>query len=315
MTADVWTIESNMPSSQEQLLNVAAIQFELLQEQSLDAHVSHMEALTAEAVESGAQLIVFPEFSSVGLLATLPEHESVSATVAADYRDFLAPMFPAIASRLADMAKKYGITILGGSHNRVADDGSLRNTAVLAHPDGRLEYQDKIHLTPPEHAMGAVGGTELLITQIGPFKAGVLICADIQFPELSRHLMSQGVELIVCPSLTWNRRGVHRVKIGCSARAIENQMYVVMSPLIGSSGLPGDAPMYATGKALVTTPVDKTFGLNDGTLALASGDGESIVYATLDRNLLLASRDKPETPGLKLHRPDLYRHLRETVQQ
>lgn len=290
-------------------LKVAIVQFELRREESLDAHFETVERLVAEAAATGAELVVLPEFSSMGLLGAIETHETTAATVTDDYWKFLAPLFPEIADRLRRLAENTGITILGGSHNRIAEDGSLRNTAVLAHPDGRLEYQDKLHLTPPEHSMGARGGDELLITRIGDFTAGVLICADIQFPELSRYLTRQGVDLIICPSLTWNRRGVHRVRTGCSARAIENQLFVVMSPLVGSSGLPVDAPMYAAGSALATTPVDKTFGLNDGTLATSQGVGEEIVYAELDRELLLASRERPEAPGIKLQRPDLYAEL------
>jgi len=102
------------------------------------------------------------------------------------------------------------------------------------------------------------------------------------------------------------------VRTGCSARAIENQWYVVMSPLVGTDGLPVDAPMHAVGNPLVTTPVDKTFGLNDGVLAVLDGD-DRILYADLDRELLLASRAKPEAPGIELHRPELYERLRESL--
>lgn len=290
-------------------LKAAMVQFELRREESLEAHFETVERLVTEAVSQRAGLVVFPEFASMGLLGAISDRETTAATVTEDYWNFLAPLFPEIADRVRGLAERFEITILGGSHNRIAADGSLRNTAILAHPDGRLEYQDKLHLTPPEHAMGARGGDDLLVTSIGDFTVGVLICADIQFPELSRHLTGRGVDLIICPSLTWNRRGVHRVRTGCSARAIENQLFVVMSPLVGSSGLPSDAPLYATGKALATTPVDKTFGLNDGVLAVSEGVGEEIVYAELDRGLLLASRDKPEAPGLKLQRPDFYAEL------
>ncbi|MFC5337095.1 nitrilase-related carbon-nitrogen hydrolase [Leucobacter denitrificans] len=290
---------------------VASVQFELRKESTLEEYLSHTEVLVAEAVQHGAELVVFPEFASSGLLATISDHEVTGKTIGDDYWQHLAPFSDAIAEATQDLAKKYGVWVMSGSHNRIADDGTLRNTAFLAHPDGRLETQDKMHLTPPEHDMGARGGDDLLVTQIGPFTAGLLICADIQFPELSRYLMERGVELIVCPSLTWNRRGVHRVKTGSQARAIENQMYVVMSPLVGSSGFPLDAPMHAVGKSLVATPVDRTFGLNDGLLAASEEAGEMILYADLDRELLLQSREKPEAPGLKLHRPDLYRKLRE----
>ncbi|KRC53084.1 hypothetical protein ASE19_11895 [Nocardioides sp. Root79] len=286
------------------------MQLELRAERDVGAFLAHLEELVAEAAAKGARAVLLPELASTGLLAAIDDHEVTVDSISSDYWTELPRFVDPIVEFLSNLAARHDLTIVGGSHNRVADDGSLRNTAYVLHPDGRVESQDKIHLTPPEHALGARGGDELLVTRIGPFTAGVLICADIQFPELSRHLVSQGVDLIFCPSLTWNRRGVHRVRTGCQARAIENQLYVVMSPLVGSSGLPLDAPMYATGRAIITTPVDRTVGINDGILAEADGAEEQIVVAELDLDLIEASRAAPEAPGLALRRLDLFEKLR-----
>lgn len=289
-------------------VTVASVQFALRAERSVDEFVAHLEGLVRDAAERGATAVLFPELASTGLLGAIEPPATVE-TVASRYRAELPSFTGRVVEELLRLARHHQITIVGGSHNRLAEDGTLRNTAYVVHPDGRVESQDKIHLTPQEHELGAVGGDELLVTKIGPFTAGVLICADIQFPELSRYLVDQGVDLIFCPSLTWNRRGVHRVRTGCQARAIENQLYVVMSPLVGSSGLPIDAPMHATGRAVITTPVDRTIGLNDGILAEATGSEEQIVVAELDLDLIKASREKPEAPGLALRRLDVFEKL------
>jgi predicted amidohydrolase len=290
-------------------LKVATVQFELRAENSVEDFVSHLASHVKSAADQGAEVVVFPELASTGLLGSITEHEVTSHTVSEDYRHGLSGLLDEIVDGISGLAREHGVAVLGGSHNRVAQDGSLRNTAYVVHPDGRIETQDKIHLTPQEHSLGMLGGDELLVTRLGPFTAGVLICADIQFPELSRYLVAQGVDLILCPSLTWNRRGVHRVRTGCEARAIENQLYVVMSPLVGNNGLPTDAPMHAVGRAVVTTPVDKLVGLNDGTLVLGPESGEACVIAELDHDLLVASRATPESPGLSLRRLDLYERL------
>lgn len=287
-------------------LTVASVQLELRAERSTADFLDHVSDLVREAAAAGAEAVVLPELASTGLLGAIEDHEVTTATIARDYWERLPAHTEAIVRRLQDLAEEHQLVIVGGSHNRLADDGSLRNTAYVVHPDRRVETQDKIHLTPQEHALGTRGGDELLVTKVGPFTAGVLICADIQFPELSRHLVERGVDLIFCPSLTWNRRGVHRVRTGCEARAIENQLYVVMAPLVGHSGLPADAPMHAVGRAVITTPVDKTVGINDGTLALAEDDSEQVLVADLDQDLLIASRANPEAPGLSLRRTDLY---------
>jgi predicted amidohydrolase len=290
-------------------LTVAAVQFRLQAEKSVEAFLAHMETLVAAGVERGAELILFPELASTGLLAAITDHEVTTRTITSDYWDELPRYADHIESGISEAARRHGVVIAGGSHNRMHPDGTLRNTAFLAYPDGRMERQDKTHLTPQEHALGARGGDDLLITAVGPFTAGILICADIQYPELSRYLVANGVDLILCPSLTWNRRGVHRVRTGCQARAIENQLYVVMSPLVGTSGLPTDAPMHAVGRALVAGPVDKTVGINDGLLAIADADAVPVVVATLDHDLLERSRANPEAPGLALRRLDLFARL------
>jgi len=233
----------------------------------------------------------------------------VTATVTDDYHHGLSAYADAIQHGLSRMAADHQVVVIGGSHNRTAPDGSVRNTAYICHPDGTVESQDKLHLTPPEHAMGTTGGEDLLVTQLGPFTAAVLICADIQFPELTRALVQRGFELIVCPSLTWNRRGVHRVRTGSQARAMEGQVYVVMSPLVGSSGLPVDAPLHAVGRAFALAPIDRTIGKNDGILVESNDDAEGLLLVDLDRDLLMASRANPETPGLALRRDDLYARL------
>lgn len=290
-------------------LSVATVQFELRRESSVEEFLSHVESLVSTSADQGAELVVFPELASTGLLGAIDDHEVTTTTITSDYWKVLPALAEAIATGMSEIAVRYGVVVVGGSHNRVADDGTLRNSAFVAHPDGLLEIQDKTHLTPQEHALGARGGDDLLITGVGPFTVGVLICADIQYPELARYLVRHDVDLIVCPSLTWNRRGVHRVRTGCQARAIENQLYVVMSPLVGHSGLPTDAPMHAVGRALIAGPVDKNIGINDGLLAIAPDDREQVVMATLDRDLLLTSRANPEAPGLALRRLDFFADL------
>lgn len=290
-------------------LTVASVQFHLRREKSVAEFLAHIESLLRGSAERGADLVLFPELASTGLLGAIHDHEVTTSTITSDYWQVLPHHMESITNALSEMAKQHGVVLVGGSHNRVAPDGTLRNTAIVCHPDGRVETQDKTHLTPQEHDLGARGGDDLLVTKIGPFTAGVLICADIQYPELARYLVRKGVDLVLCPSLTWNRRGVHRVRTGCQARAIENQLYVVMSPLVGNNGLPTDAPMYAVGRALVAGPVDKTIGINDGILAIAEDDQEQIILATLDHDLLMASRAAPEAPGLALRRLDFFADL------
>lgn len=292
-------------------LSVAPVQFGLRAEPTLETFLDHVEAVVDDAARAGAEVVVLPELVTTGLLAT---HPSANQLTVADLGEAYRAVFPqyeeAYAERLRALASAKGAWIAGGSHWRLADDGSCRNTAFLAEPDGQLHTQEKLHLTPQEKAIGGVGGERVMIASIGSVRIAILICADIEFPELTRHLATHGVELVLCPSLTWNTRGANRVHFSSLVRALENQLFVAIAPMIGSCGIPRDGALHCKGQALVACPIDRVFGRNDGVLAVTDRAGEeAVVVAELDFDALAESRANPEPPGLSNLRPDLYRSL------
>jgi predicted amidohydrolase len=292
-------------------LRVAAVQFELRPETGVEHFAGHVESVVAQAAEAGAELVVLPELASTGLLASDPDAAQIAvADVPAAYRRIFPPCVEPIGDLLRALAVAHGLAILGGSHYRRSGDGTYRNTALLAHPDGRLEQQDKLHLTPQEQAMGTTPGQDVLVTRIGPATAAIQICADVEFPEVSRYLALGGVDLVLCPSLTWNRRGAQRVRYASHARALENQLFVVTAPLVGTCGIPADGAIHGTGTALIAAPIDRTFGLDDGVVVEHEDTRtEGMVVADLDFDLVSASRARPEPPGLANVRPELYARL------
>ena len=289
-------------------LRITTVQFELRAETDFAAFAQHLTDIVESAVADGAELVVFPELCTTGLLASHPRAAEITVdNIAGAYREVFPPLTEPLTELLSDLAVQHGITLLGGSHFRRADDGTHRNTAHLAHPDGRVERQDKLHLTPPEQLMGLRPGDDVLTTTIGGVKAAIQICADIEFPEINRYLAMQGVELILCPSLTWNTRGAHRVAYGSHARAMENQLFVVIAPLVGTCGIPIGGAIHGTGNAMICGPIDRTIGVADGVVeAHPDTRAEGIVTATLDFDLIARSRANPEPPGLSNLRPDLY---------
>jgi len=292
-------------------LRVAATQFALRPEPHFAGFREHFNNVVESAVEAGATLVVLPELVTMGLLAS---HPNASGLEAADMASVYREVFPALADKFEEavrtIAVEHSIWLLGGSHWRAKHDGTFVNTAYLAHPDGRIESQDKLHLTPPEVAIDTATGASLLVTSVAGIKTGVLVCADIQFPEISRHLVvSHDVELLLCPSLTWNSRGVNRIRYSSHARALENQVFVVTSTLVGTCGIPIDRPLYGKGDAFIACPIDRVFGRADGVLAATRGDGDRVAVAELDFDQLAASRANPEPPGLSNLRPDFYEAL------
>lgn len=296
-------------------LRIASTQFALRAESSLDVFAQHVTEVVSAAAAEGSQLVLLPELVTTGLLAS---HRNAADLDAAHIGGVYRTLFPLIADHYVDLmgsiARKHNVIIAGASNIRRLPDGSLRNTAYFFHPNGHVDLQDKLHLTPPERAMGITAGDSVSTVKVEGFTVALQICADIEFPEVSRHLALQGTDLILAPSLTWNSRGANRVRYGAHARALENQLYVAVSPLVGINGVPQGSPLHCTGYAMVTTPLDRTFGLNDGVLAAHEDNRqEGFIIADLDTALVAASRLNPEPPGLKYIRPDFYDSLRAGV--
>ena len=140
-------------------LIVASVQQELRAEATVEDFLAHLDTLVGRAAGQGAGVVLFPELASTGLLASITDHAVTTNSVASDYWNVLPTYEDTIVQALQQMSKEHQVVVIGGSHNRRAADGTLRNTAYVVHPDGRVEQQDKIHLTPQEHDLGAVGET------------------------------------------------------------------------------------------------------------------------------------------------------------
>jgi predicted amidohydrolase len=90
-------------------------------------------------------------------------------------------------------------------------------------------YQDKLHLTPWESAFSP--GDTLHLWHFAGLRIAVIICLDIEIPELSARLRDEEVDLILCPSATETVLGVERVDRCASARAVELGCHVAVSHL------------------------------------------------------------------------------------
>jgi len=204
------------------------------------------------------------------------------------------------------LAISYNINIIGGSHPTRHRSGEIRNTSYVFLRDGSVYTQDKIHPTPDETYWWNIKGgnrVDAIDTDCGPI--GVLVCYDSEFPELPRHLADQGVLLLFVPFCTDERRGYLRVRYCCHARAIENQIYVITSGVVGN--LPNVENMdihYA--ESSILTPCDFAFA-RDGIAADTAPNTETIAFADLRLSDLRVARQSGATRNFRDRRFDLYR--------
>ena len=205
---------------------------------------------------------------------------------------------------LKELAQFWHVFLIGGSHPTLREDGKVYNTAYLITPEGEVHEQDKIHRTRWEREKWDTAAGDQLRLFDTPFgKIAILICYDIEFPELSRMVCEAGAEILFVPSCTDDRQGFLRVRYCCHARAIENQVFVAMTSTVGNLPVEGLGVHY--GQASIITPSDFPFA-RDGIAAEGTPNVEQIVVADVNLKNLDQNRVNGTTIPLYDKRHDVY---------
>lgn len=218
----------------------------------------------------------------------------------------LAQYTEEIRDRFINLAIKHNINIITGSMPYVkAEDNGLYNVGFLCRRDGSYEMYEKVHVTPDEvKSWGLSGGRMVKTFDTDCAKIGVLICYDVEFPELSRLMADQGMQILFVPFLTDTQNGYSRVRVCAQARAIENECFVVIAGSVGN--LPRVHNMdiqYA--QSGVFTPCDFGFP-TDGKRAEATPNTEMILVSDVDLDLLNELHAYGSVRNLRDRRNDLY---------
>jgi predicted amidohydrolase/ribosomal protein S18 acetylase RimI-like enzyme len=246
-----------------------------------------------------ADFVLFPELYTLQLLSI--ENEPIPPNEAIRH---ITSHEGAIMDFIRDAAIKYNINIIAGSTPSLRNDG-VYNVSHVFKRDGTHESQDKIHPTPNEsYWWNIMGGDEVRLIESDCGPIAVLICYDVEFPELSRHLTDQGINVLFVPFLTDERQSYCRVRYCAQARAVENQIYVAMSGSCGN--LPNVQNMdihYA--QSCILTPCDFSFD-RDGIAADTTPNVEMIAFADLSLRALRSARHSGTVRNLRDRRHDLY---------
>src|SRR5690606_13477138 len=131
-----------------------------------------------------------------------------------------------IKEKILSFAVSYNVNIIAGSMP-IVEGTKLFNISYLCHRSGKIDAYKKVHITPNElRYYGLEGGSEVKVFDTDCGKVGLLICYDVEFPELSRILADQGMKILFVPYMTDTQNGYMRVRYCAQARAIENECYV-----------------------------------------------------------------------------------------
>ena len=282
-------------------VRVGLVQWQMRTYKTLDDLFEQVEFFVDAVSDYKSDFVLFPEYFNAPLMAKFnDEGESEAIRLK-------------IIGRLlytSEATQRNGITCMCLPTISIfqiiqEEDGRLYNVGFLCRRDGTYEMYEKIHVTPDEiKSWGLSGGKSLQTFDTDCAKIGVLICYDVEFPELSRIMADQGMQILFVPFLTDTQNAYSRVKVCAHARAIENECFVVIAGSVGN--LPRVHNMdiqYA--QSGVFTPCDFAFP-TDGKRAEATPNTEMILVSDVDLDLLNELHTYGSVRNLKDRRNDLY---------
>ena len=286
------------------VVRIAAVQYLLRSIADWDGFENQVRFVMKTAAEYKPQFVLFPEIFTTQLLSFLDTTDLYAAVRGLnDFTERYVALF-------VELAKHRKVHIIGGSHPTITH-GRMYNTAYLFTPEGKVFTQDKIHLTRWEkEKWKGDPGKMLRVFDTPHGRIAILICYDIEFPELARKVSEQGADIIFVPSCTDDKQGFLRVRYCCHARAIENQVYVAVTGTVGN--LPVEGLGQHFGQAAIITPSDFAFA-RDGIAAEGVPNMEQVVVADVDLGKLVNNRLHGTTIPLYDLRHDVYGTTAEVI--
>jgi predicted amidohydrolase len=151
-------------------------------------------------------LAVFPELYLSGYTTSKPEELAL---------DLEGSEIDAIAR----LARENSTAVILGAPERAP--AGIANSAICVDRYGNItgSYR-KTHLFGSERD-AYVAGNELLIVDLDGVRAGIMICFDVEFPEVARALVKAGANLLVTFSANMDPFGRDH-DVFATARALEN---------------------------------------------------------------------------------------------
>lgn len=242
-------------------VKVASAQYPIDQPASLEEWRDKIARWVAEGAETGAEILVFPEYAAIEQAATFGPDVSGSLE---ETLKVVADLERERVALHAELAAQHKVHILVGSGPARKADRYV-NAAQLVTPTGSVGVQEKCIMTPFERDWGMSPGSNLRVFDTAVGLISIAICYDSEFPLLVRAMAEAGAEIVLVPSCTERVAGFHRIRTGSRARALENQIATVVSSTIGDA-LWSPAVDRNTGSSGIFVPSEHTVA-EDGVLA------------------------------------------------
>ena len=285
-------------NTQKSVVRLGLIQWQMRSLSNLEALFEQAEFFIDTVSGYGCDFALFPELFTAPLMADynhLSEAEAIKE---------LAKHTEDVRLKFQEFAISYNINIITGSMPLI-ENGHVYNVGFLCKRDGTNEMYRKIHITPNEiFYWGITGGDTIQTFDTDCGKIGIVICYDVEFPELSRLMADQGMNILFVPFLTDTQNGYTRVKHCAQARAIENECYVAITGCVGNLPKVNNMDIqYA--QAAVFTPSDFAFPSN-GIKAETTPNTEMTLIVDVNIDALKELHEHGSVRIMKDRRNDLY---------
>ncbi len=279
-------------------VRLGAVQWQMREFSSVEEVLEQVEYFVDALSDYKSDFALFPEFFNAPLMGLTDQMDQTHAV------RFLAGFTQRFRDRMSEMAVSYNINIVTGSMP-LLENNRVYNVSYLCHRDGRVDEQRKIHITPHERRDWVIeGGDNFEVFETDAGRVAILICYDIEFPELGRIAASQGVDIIMVPFWTDTKNGYLRVRHCAQARAIENECYVVITGSVGNLPKVENLDVqYA--QSSVFSPSDFAFP-HDAVMAETTPNTEMIMFSDMDLEKLKLVRNEGSVTNLKDRRVDMY---------
>ncbi|MDU0111939.1 bifunctional GNAT family N-acetyltransferase/carbon-nitrogen hydrolase family protein [Psychrosphaera aquimarina] len=278
---------------------IGCVQWQMRSLNSVEELIQQVEFFVDALSDYQCDLALLPEFFNAPLMG-IDEHDNSFDSIKA-----LAEYSGEILDAISKLAVSYNINIIAGSMP-VMEDGDLYNVAYLCRRDGTLESQYKLHPTPYEkRAWIMKGGNGLNVFDTDFGRIGILICYDVEFPELARLQSEKGMQMLFVPFWTDTKNAYLRVRHCAHARAIENECYVITAGSVGNlPKVDGADIQYA--QSVVFSPSDFSFP-HDAIMAETTPNTEMTLIVDLDLTKLDQLKNEGSVKNYLDRRRDLYK--------
>jgi predicted amidohydrolase len=234
-------------------MKVAIVQHDIVWEDAA-ATCEHVRPMIAKAAADGARMIVLPEMFATGFSM---HPERVAEDEGGPSEQFLL-----------ERAAEHGAYLVASLAQRGAD-GSYRNNAIVAAPDGLVHRYAKIHpFTYSGEHEHYTAGDEFLTVQVDSFRMSIFVCYDLRFADEFWGLAERTDAYVVVAN--WPQARSEHWRLLLRARAVENQAYVVGVNRVGT----GKNLVY-TGDSAIIDPLGRAVAECPCGESIASADIEA----------------------------------------